>query len=96
MTNEMLHLAFFSMCCWFVFPKVVIIMNVWSIRVELSEVEFLDLSQTNHCESICQGLLSLINNESEWDRRRSDTVCPCATSGTASEARPPSETRDLA
>ena len=34
------------------------------IRVELSEVEFLDLLQTNHCESICQGLLSLIKNES--------------------------------
>ena len=65
------------------------------IRVELSEVEFWNLSQTNHCESICQGLLSLIKNESEWDRRRSGTVGPCATSETASEARLPSETRDL-
>ena len=61
----------------------------------MSELEFLDLSQKNHCESICQGSLSLIKNESEWDRRRSDTVGPCATSETASEARPPSETRDL-
>ena len=33
--------------------------------------------QTNHCERICQGLLSLIKNESEWDRRRSDTVGLC-------------------
>ena len=33
-------------------------------RVELSEVEFLDLLQTNHCESIFQRLLSLIKNES--------------------------------
>ena len=35
-----------------------------SIRVGLSQVEFLDLSQTNDFENICQGLFSLIKNES--------------------------------
>ena len=35
-----------------------------SIRVELSQVEFLDLSQANHFEHICDELFSSIKNES--------------------------------
>ena len=42
------------MCCWFVFL---------SIRVELSEMEFLDLSHSNHFEHICEELFSSIKNE---------------------------------
>ena len=35
-----------------------------SIRAEWSQVEFLDLSQANHFEHICQGVFSSIKNES--------------------------------
>ena len=36
-----------------------------SIRVELSQVELLDLSQTNYFETICEELFSSIKNEND-------------------------------
>ena len=34
--------------------EVMIERDSWGIRISLSEVKFLDLRKTNHCESICQ------------------------------------------
>ena len=68
MTNAMLHSAFFSL---------------WSCQiglcegvcVELSEVEFLDLSQATIAKAFSKELLSLIKNDSEARQKVHSESC---------------------